>query len=258
MAEHLADNDWRTVWVTGASSGMGLEVCRLLDREGVNVAASARSADKLNEIARKSDHIAAYPLDVTDQDAVATSIEQIEDKTGNIDLAILNAGVWELMDSIDLDARAVRAGIETNYMGVINALDALLPRMLERKRGHIAIVASVAGYRGLPRSIAYGPTKAALINLAEILKSELEPHGIIVSVINPGFIDTPLTRDNPFPMPMLMQADVAAACMLAGLKRKKYEIIFPRRFVLAMKLLRVVPNIVFFWVVGRFMVKTRK
>ena len=214
---HIA---WKTAWITGASSGIGLELARLLDGKVTHLAVSARSQDKLSKLA-----------------------------------AQCNAGVWQLMDVAELDLKAIRTGIEVNYMGVVHAINALLPGMLARGAGQIAIVASVAGYRGLPRSAAYGPTKAALINLAETLRTELAPRGITVSVVNPGFVDTPMTRDNPFPMPNIISAKDAAQSLLAGLERRKYEIIFPRAFVFAMKLLRLLPNAMYFWVARNFLSK---
>ena len=249
-------NAWRTVWITGASSGIGLELAKLLEGKVAHLAVSARSADRLDSLAGQHDSVAAYPLDVTDADAVAACVGKIEANAGAIDLAVLNAGAWQLMDVAELGLKAVRAGIEVNYMGVMHALDALLPGMLARGHGHIAIVASIAGYRGLPKSVAYGPTKAALINLAETLRSELEPRGITISLINPGFVDTPMTEDNPFPMPAIMPAQAAAKRLLAGLERRKFEIIFPRRFVYGLKLLRLLPNAAFFWIVRTFIMKS--
>jgi short-subunit dehydrogenase len=249
---HIA---WKTAWITGASSGIGLELARLLDGKVTYLAVSARSQDKLSKLAAQCKNVVSYPLDVTDADAVADSVGDIEAAAGPIDLAVLNAGVWQLMDVAELDLKAIRTGIEVNYMGVVHAIDALLPGMLARGAGQIAIVASVAGYRGLPRSAAYGPTKAALINLAETLRTELEPRGITVSVVNPGFVDTPMTRDNPFPMPNIISAKDAAQSLLAGLERRKYEIIFPRAFVFAMKLLRLLPNAMYFWVARTFLSK---
>ena len=249
---HIA---WKTAWITGASSGIGLELARLLDGKVTYLAVSARSQDKLSKLAAQCKNVVSYPLDVTDADAVVDSVGDIEAAAGPIDLAVLNAGVWQLMDVAELDLKAIRAGIEVNYMGVVHAINALLPGMLARGAGQIAIVASVAGYRGLPRSAAYGPTKAALINLAETLRTELAPRGITVSVVNPGFVDTPMTRDNPFPMPNIISAKDAAQSLLAGLERRKYEIIFPRAFVFAMKLLRLLPNAMYFWVARTFLSK---
>lgn len=241
-----------SVWITGASSGIGLELARRYAGEGHLVAASARSAEKLEELADKTANMSAAPLDVTDADNVREVVARIERDQGPIDLAVLNAGAWQLMPVEEFDLRAIRTGVEVNIMGVMHCLDAILPGMLERGRGHIAIVASVAGYRGLPFSIAYGPTKAALINLAETLRCELAPKGITVTLINPGFVDTPMTRDNPFPMPGLISPKDAAAAITQGLKSSRFEIAFPRDFTFVMKLLRVLPDRLFFWVVRRF------
>ena len=252
-----ADCAWKTAWITGASSGIGHELARLLDGRVAHLAVSARSQDKLNKLAAQCKNVVAYPLDVTDADAVAAAVDDIEAAAGPIDLAVLNAGVWQLMDIADLDLTAIRASVEVNYMGVMHAINALLPGMRARGHGHIAIVASVAGYRGLPRSVAYGPTKAALINLAETLRTELAPRGITVSIVNPGFVDTPMTRDNPFPMLGIIPAPEAAQRLLAGLERRKYEIIFPRAFVFAMKLLRLLPNAVYFGAIRTVVMKNR-
>jgi short-subunit dehydrogenase len=250
-----ADSIWKTVWITGASSGIGLELARLLDGQVQNIAASARSKDTLHHLADESETITAYPLDVVDAKAVLNCVRKIEASAGPIDLAVLSAGVWQMMKVEDLDLDPVRTAIEVNYMGVMHSIDALLPGMLARGRGHIAIVASVAGFRGLPNSVAYGPMKAALINLAETLRLELEPLGITISVVNPGFVDTPMTQVNTFPMPGIIPASQAARALLAGLERGKYEIVFPRGFVMAMKLLRQLPNSIYFWVVRTFIMK---
>jgi short-subunit dehydrogenase len=246
---------WNTAWIIGASSGLGLELAKLLDGNVAHVAISARSQDKLKAVEQSSKSLVAYPLDVTDAKAVLGVAKAIENGAGPIDLAVLSAGVWHQMKSDGMDLKKLRSAVDVNYIGVMNAVDALLPGMLARGRGHIVIVASVAGYRGLPESIAYGPTKAALINAAETLKSELEPHGIKVSVVNPGFIDTPMTGSNTFPMPGIIPADVAARKLLSGLEKARFEIIFPRGFVYALKALRLAPNALFFWIVRNFILK---
>lgn len=246
---------WKTVWITGASSGLGLELAKLLDGTVARVALSARSKDKLAAVEKSGKSLVAYPLDVTDTSAVSDCVKAIEKNAGPVDLAVLNAGVWYQTKSDEMDLEKLRYALNVNYMGVMNAVDALLPGMLERGRGHIVIIASVAGFRGLPKSIAYGPTKAALINAAETLKSELEPHGIKVSVANPGFIDTPMTENNTFPMPAIVPAEVAARKLLAGIEKGKYEIIFPRGFVYLLKALRRAPNALFFWIVRTFILK---
>ena len=248
---------WKTVWITGASSGIGMELARLLDGKVAHVAVSARSRDKLELLASQSKTIVSYPVDVTDAPAMASIAASIEETAGPIDLVVLNAGVWSLMRVDELDLHGVRAGVEVNYMGVMHGLNAVLQSMLARGSGHIAIVGSIAGYRGLFGAVAYGPTKAALINLAETLRCELGPRGIDISIINPGFIDTPMTQDNPFPMPDIISAKDAAQRMLAGLEQKKYEILFPFRFGWMIKSLRYLPNAMYFWVHKTF-VSTEK
>ena len=243
---------WKNAWITGASSGLGLELAKRLEGEVAHVTISARSKGKLERVSKASPAIDAYPLDVTDAKAVATTLAKIEKAAGPIDLAILNAGVWHIMESDSMDLEKIRNALDVNYMGVVNCIDALLPGMLKRGSGHIAIVASVAGYRGLPKAIAYGPTKAALINLAETLHAELEPHGVLVSVVNPGFIDTPMTEDNDFPMPGIIPVEEAATLFLKGLKARKFEIAFPKGFVFWMKALRRAPYLLFFWIMRTF------
>jgi short-subunit dehydrogenase len=238
---------WPAVWVTGASSGIGRELAVQLAARGSAVAASARSEDELAALASGDDLISSYPLDVTGTGPVADTVESIERDLGPIDLAILAAGTWTQVKAAGkFDPDTFRRAMEVNYQGTVNALAALVPRMVARGRGHIAIVASVAGYRGLPKAAAYGPTKAALINLAESIRPELEARGVRISVINPGFVRTPMTDVNTFPMPFLMEPDEAARRIVAGLEAGKYEIAFPIRFVVLMKLLRILPNALFF------------
>lgn len=246
------DVNKRRYWITGASSGIGFALAERLAGEGHSVAISARSAEKLLELQRANKNVTAVPLDVTNQQAVHQAIEEIE-KIDAIDVAVLNAGAWFLMDAAELDVSKVRQAIDVNLMGVFFALEKLIPLMKARGKGHIVIMASVAGFRGLPRSVAYGPTKAALINLAETLKPELEQFGIKVSVINPGFVDTPATKDNPFPMPDLITSDEAARHIAKGIEKGNFEIIFPWRFAIAMKLLRILPNGIFFSLMHKIM-----
>ena len=243
---------WGTVWITGASSGIGRELARQIAPQAAHVAISARTESALLALEQDLNGVSAYPTDVTKGEDVAACVEQIEAKHGAIDLAVLNAGYWKLMPADDLDLVAMERAIEVNYLGVVRGLTAVLPSMLRRGSGHIAIVASVAGYRGLPNSAGYGPTKAALINLAESLKVELAPKGITISIVNPGFVDTPMTRNNPFPMPGIISASQAATAMLVGLKWQRYEIIFPKPFGFAMKALRLLPNALYFWLATKF------
>lgn len=237
---------WKVAWITGASTGIGREVALQLADLGVTVAASARSDDKLASLGA---NIKSYPLDVTDRTAVLATISNIERDIGPIDLAILAAGTYTPVDVENFAPIVFETTMTTNYLGVMNALAGLLPAMLARRAGHVAWIASVAGYVGLPKAAAYGPSKAALINLAESLKLDLERRGITVSVINPGFVETPSTAQNDFSMPFLMQAPEAARLSIEGLLRRKFEITYPWRFVTIMKLARLLPYALFFRVI---------
>ncbi len=242
---------WQTAWITGASTGIGCELALRLARQGVRVAASARSEEKLAELAAAHPNIFPAPLDVTVREDVAATHARIIAEFGAIDLAVMNAGVWDPMGAEDYDAARAARTMEVNYGGIANALEPLIPAMLIRGKGQIALVSSVAGYRGLPKAIAYAPSKAAVISLAEVLKLDLERHGIVVSLINPGFVDTPMTRVNDFPMPFMVSSEAAVDRILRGLERGQFEIAFPWRLVGALKLLRILPYSFYFSVVRR-------
>ena len=243
---------WKTAWVTGASTGIGCEVARQLAAAGVKVAASARSRDKLEAL---GPGILPIPLDVTDAAACREAVSLIEAELGPIDLAVLGAGTYSPVAVDNLDPALFARMMETNYMGVVNCVSALAPGMIARGRGHLSWIASVAGYLGLPKSAAYGPTKAALINLAESLNAELKPRGVAVSVVNPGFVATPLTAQNDFPMPFLMTPDEAARRTIAGLAAGRFEVAYPRRFVAILKTLRLLPYPLFFKIISRAVLK---
>ncbi len=249
---------WSSVWITGASSGIGREVALLVAAAGARVAISARSGDRLADVAGRSERLTAVPLDVTDRAATAAAVDAIERAQGPLDLAILNAGVWQPMGARGFDAETSARSMEVNYLGLANALETLIPRMTGRGRGHIALVASVAGYRGLPQAAAYAPSKAAVISLAETLAPDLARQGVTLSVINPGFVDTPMTAVNRFPMPFLMPAEEAARRIVDGLARKKFEIAFPWQLVAMLKLARVLPYPAYFWFARSFLMPRRK
>ena len=220
-------------WVTGAGSGFGRAVALRLVADGYAVAATARSQSDLDQLAAEPlarDAIKAFPGDVTDRVAMAAIADAIENQIGPIDLVFLSAGGYLPFPIEQFSAEKTMQTMTLNVGGVANVLEAVIPRFLQRKKGHIAVVSSVAGYRGLPQAAAYGPTKAALINLCEALKPDLDPYGVRISVINPGFVRTPLTDLNPFPMPFLMEADAVADRIVKGLARGAFEITFPRRF----------------------------
>ncbi|MCA3561442.1 MAG: SDR family NAD(P)-dependent oxidoreductase [Aestuariivirga sp.] len=249
MAQSLP---WKTAWVTGASTGIGREIVLQLTAAGVNVAASARSAEKLGAFGPS---IVSIPLDVTDADACRAAAERIESELGPIDLVVFGAGTYAPVAIDSIDPKLFAHTMETNYMGVVNCLAAVAPRMMARGKGQISWIASVAGFMGLPKAAAYGPTKAALINLAECLEPEMKLKGVRISVINPGFVATPLTAQNDFDMPFLMQPDEAARRTIAGLAEGRFEIAYPRRFVAILRILRTLPYPLFFRFITRFVLK---
>lgn len=249
---------WERVWITGASTGIGREVAVRLAEAGAIVACSARSADKLADMSAISPNLRPYALDVTDLIAAKATHARIEANIGPLDLVILNAGVWHPMGAEDYDPERVFQSMDVNYKGVVAALAPVMAAMRARRRGHIAIVASVAGYRGLPKSSAYGPTKAALINLVESLAAELSLNGVTMSIVNPGFVRTPMTAVNDFPMPFIIDSDEAANRIIAGLQAKRYEIAFPTRMAIAMKLMQRMPNWLFLRISRRMVPKPEK
>lgn len=249
---------WKTAWITGASTGIGRELALQLAGLDVRVAASARSEERLIDLARLDSRITAYPVDVTDRAAMTAAARRIAETAGPIDLAILNAGVWHPMSARQFDAAKIAESISVNYLGIVNALDTLIPDMMARGQGQLGLVSSVAGYRGLPKSAAYAPSKAAVISLAEVLYPDLREKGVYLSVINPGFVDTPMTKANDFPMPFIIPADDAARRIIAGLERKKFEIAFPWQMVALFKMARVLPYPLYFWAARNFLAPPSK
>lgn len=242
------------VWITGASSGIGRELALQMVVRGYRIVASARSADKLESLKAECaapDRLHPLPLDVADADACAAAIADYEVAHGPLAGAVLNAGTHRPTDAGAMKVDDFRALFETNVMGTINGLAAVLPGLVRRRGGTVAIVASVAGYGGLPTAGGYGATKAALINLAESMKLELDGHGIRTVLVCPGFVKTPLTDRNEFPMPFLMPVEEAARRLLAGLEGTGFEVIFPRRFAWILKVLNMLPYPLYFALVRR-------
>ncbi len=234
----------------GASTGIGRATAAALHQRGAKVVVSARKADALNSFVRQHPGSLALALDTTDGTAIQTAARQLLD-LGPLDCVVYCAGHYQAMRAETLDLPDMLRHIEVNYAGALKVLDAVLPALLARGSGHISLVGSVAGYRGLPQSLAYGPTKAALINLAETLYLDLHPKGIGVSIINPGFVATPLTAGNEFDMPALLTPEQAAQAIVAGWGKGAFEIHFPKRFTLWLKLLRILPNRLFFSLVRK-------
>lgn len=241
-------------WVTGASSGIGRQVALDLARAGWTVAVTARRAEALESLAAEAPagRILVAAADVTDEKALGAAVHEVQARTGRpIALALLNAGTYMTDSAERFDLAAFSAQVNVNLIGTANALAAVMPAMIARKAGQIAIVSSVAGYRGLPRAIAYSATKAALIAMSESLKFDLDRAGVMMNVVNPGFVKTPLTDKNEFPMPFLMSVEDASRRVIDGLARGRFEVCFPRRFAYILKTMRLLPYALYFPLVGR-------
>ena len=231
-------------WVTGASGGIGRAVALRLANDGWTVFATARSGADLEQLAAEvtgKGRIVPLPGDVTDAARMTACVATIT-REGPLALAILNAGVYTPMRAQNFDAATAKTMFDVNLTGVANGLDPVLKHMIARGTGHVAITASVAGYRGLPDAAAYSATKAGLIALCEALAMDLVDLGVRISVITPGFVATEATSVNTFEMPFLLQPDDAAARIVEGLGRPGFEIAFPRRFALMLRLIGLLPN----------------
>lgn len=242
-------------WVTGASSGIGRATALALAKKGWRVAVTARNEEKLqalvSEAADGYGKIIPMPGDVTDATRMAAIIDELEKNYSGIGLAVLNAGLFRPVTGDQLTTEVFETTFSTNLSGTTNCLVPLSHAMKKRRRGQIAIVSSTAGYGGIPTSAAYGATKAGLINMAESLKFDFDKMGILIQVINPGFVDTPATRANDFAMPHLMKVDEAAEELLAGLDSGKFEITFPKKFTRMMKFVNSLPYWAYFPMVKR-------
>jgi NAD(P)-dependent dehydrogenase (short-subunit alcohol dehydrogenase family) len=242
-------------WVTGASSGIGRATSLELARRGFAVAASARSAEALEALSGEArggaGRIVGHPCDVTDAAAMERAVAAIELAHGPVALAFLNAGIAPYVRAGKFDADAFRKAFDVNVFGVVNGLAAVLPRMAERKRGQIGVNASIAGYTGLPKAAAYGASKAAAIHMCEALKFDCDLMGVTVQVINPGFVETPLTRKNTFPMPFLIGEAEAARRIVDGFEKGGFEITFPKRLAYLCKLGRILPYGLYFPLIAR-------
>ncbi len=252
-AMNPALKDWQgqVVWLVGASSGIGRATASRLHAAGARVIVSARSAAALQAFAQQHPGSEALPLDATDRDAMRAATAGIVARHGRLDLAVYCAGTYRAMRATEFELDVALQHQQVNYVGALHLLDAVLPVLLKQGRGHLSLVSSVAGYRGLPQALAYGPTKAALINLAETLYLDLHPRGIGVSVVNPGFVETPLTAQNAFHMPALITPEEAADEILRGWKQGDFEIHFPKRFTLWLKALRMLAYRPYFAAVRR-------
>ena len=242
----------RNVWITGASSGIGKALAIKFATEGWQVAASARRENLLQDLNKNNSNIHSYALDVKEESKAKKVFEDIIKKFQTVDICVFCTGIHDPESEKKLKAEKIREIMETNFFGTLNCIMAVNNFFREKKSGHIAIVSSVAGYRGLPAASGYCASKAALTSLAESLYFDFKRKNIKVSLISPGFIKTPLTDKNKFPMPMIKSPEYAAEKIFIGLIRKNaFEIHFPKSFTIFVKLLKIMPNWLFFWLVEK-------
>ncbi len=249
----------KLVWITGASSGLGYALAKRYAENGHTVVASARRFEQLQRLRDEASQealkgkIIPLTLDVTDQMSVDAAIVKLNKDIGTPDTVILNAGYYQpcSLDEITMDN--FLATFDVNVNGTVRCMLGILPALRVRGSGHVVFVSSVAGYSGLPRAAAYGSSKAALTHLAESIKLECNAEGIDVTVVNPGFVKTPLTDKNSFAMPFIMEVETASRAMFAGLESGKFEVVFPKRFAWILKLLRILPYRLYFAITRRLL-----
>tara|TARA_Y100000992_G_scaffold272855_1_gene214728 strand:+ start:3490 stop:4242 length:753 start_codon:yes stop_codon:yes gene_type:complete len=241
----------KKIWITGASSGIGKAVAEKFALEGWKVAVSARRKEVLDEMT-KTQNIFSYPLDVTNEDQINGVFQKILNDFGELDLCLFSSGTYDPKNEQKIDPDKIKNVIKVNFFGVVDCVKTVEDYFKKRKSGHISIVSSIAGYRGLPNSSGYGPSKAALTNFCESIYFDFKKFNVRISVISPGFIKTPLTDKNNFPMPFLKTVDFAAEKIFKGLvKEKAFEIHFPKGLTLILKFLRVLPYKIYLFLVDK-------
>ena len=244
----------KKIWITGASSGIGKQLAIKFAKEGWQVAASARRENLLKDLNNLNPNIHSFPLDVKNENGAKNIFQNIIEKFKTIDISVFCTGIHDPESEKHLNSKKIREIMETNFFGTLNCIMAVDTYFRERKNGHISIVSSVAGYRGLPAASGYCASKSALTSLAESLYFDFKRHNVRVSLVSPGFIKTPMTDKNKFPMPMIKSAEFAAEKMFIGLTKKNaFEIHFPIAFTMTMKLLKIMPNWLYFFLVKKGM-----
>ena len=241
----------KKLWITGASSGIGKAVAEKFAKEGWKVAVSARRVELLEKLA-VHENISSFPLDVTNSENCKTTFKQILQKFNNIDICFFCSGTYDPKKEQELNLEQNKFVMDVNYFGTLNCVKAVEQYFKKRKDGHISIVSSIAGYRGLPNSSGYGPTKAALTNFAESIYFDFKKYNVRVSVVSPGFIKTPLTDKNKFSMPFLRSAEFAADKVFDGLvKSNSFEVHFPKQLTITLKFLRILPYKLYLFLVDK-------
>ena len=242
----------KTIWITGGSTGIGKALAIKFAAMGWNVAISARRAELLNELSNSYENISGFPLDVTNKEKCKEVFNEIENKYENIDICFFSTGTWDPKKEKEIDVERMEDVFKINFFGTVNSIKAVEKYFREKKNGIISIVSSIAGYRGLPNSTGYGPSKSALNNLAESLYFDFKRYNVRVCLVSPGFIKTPMTDKNDFKMPFLKTPEYAADQIYEGLVNKNiFEIHFPKSLTITLKLLSFLPSKIYFGLVGK-------
>jgi short-subunit dehydrogenase len=242
----------KTIWITGGSTGIGKALAIKFASKGWNVAVSARREELLNELSDQYENISAFPLDVTDKQKCVEVFDQIKKKYEDIDICFFSTGTWNPKKEKEIDVEQIEEVFKINFFGTVNTIKAVEQYFRDRKKGTITIVSSIAGYRGLPNSTGYGPSKSALNNLAESLYFDFKRFGVRVCLVSPGFIKTPMTDKNDFKMPFIKTTDYAANKIYDGLINKNvFEIHFPKSLTIMLKILSFLPSKLYFSLVGQ-------
>ena len=242
----------KNIWITGASSGIGKALAIRFAQKGWQVAASARRENLLNKISELIKNISPFPLDVTDKEKCKEVFEEIKNKYQNLDICFFSTGTWDPKKEKNIDIEQMESVMKINFFGTLNCIKTVENYFKDKKGGHISIVSSVAGYRGLPNSTGYGASKAALINLAESLYFDFGRHNVRISLVSPGFIKTPMTDKNEFKMPFLKTPEFAADKIYNGLVNgSSFEIDFPKELTLILKLLKILPNRLYLYLIKK-------
>ena len=242
----------KTIWITGGSTGIGKALAEKFASKGWNVAISARRENLLKEISDSHENIHEFPLDVTDKIKCKEVFEQIKNKFENVDICFFSTGTWDPKKEKDIDVEQIENVFKVNFFGTLNSIKAVEEYFKNRKKGTISIVSSIAGYRGLPNSTGYGPSKSALNNLAESLYFDFKRSNVRVCLVSPGFIKTPMTDKNDFKMPFLKTTEYAAEKIYDGLINKNvFEIHFPKTLTLILKIFSFLPSTIYFGLVSK-------
>ena len=242
----------KVIWITGASTGIGKALALKFSKNGWIVAISARRKELLEEISSSNENIYSFPLDVTKMEECNKVFSEIKNKFNNIDICVFSTGTWNPKKEKEIDVEQIENVMKVNFFGTLNSIKCVEKYYKESKKGHISIVSSIAGYRGLPNSTGYGPSKSALNNLAESLYFDFGRYNVRISLISPGFIKTPMTDKNDFKMPFLKSTEYAADKIYNGLVNSNvFEIHFPKQLTLILKILKILPNWLYLWLVKK-------